>query len=118
MVNHKEASDHNLQLMKQVREEQYRTAQLTRGRRCCSTGCSVYCDAEAVTSFGGWFCVGFQDALPLGYRHHVLLFQLPLKWETQRLSSVPSLLAALAGWELACAGWRNAFPKAGLLRLL
>lgn len=30
MVNHKEASDHNLQLMKQVREEQYRTAQLTR----------------------------------------------------------------------------------------
>ncbi|NXI34715.1 CRY1 protein, partial [Galbula dea] len=30
MVNHKEASEHNLQLMKQVREEQYRTAQLTR----------------------------------------------------------------------------------------
>ncbi|RMB99515.1 hypothetical protein DUI87_24252 [Hirundo rustica rustica] len=30
MVNHKEASDHNLQLMKQVREEQHRTAQLTR----------------------------------------------------------------------------------------
>uniref|UniRef100_A0A8C2Y9J2 Cryptochrome-1-like n=1 Tax=Coturnix japonica TaxID=93934 RepID=A0A8C2Y9J2_COTJA len=30
MVDHKEASDHNLQLMKQVREEQYRTAQLTR----------------------------------------------------------------------------------------
>ncbi|XP_035745604.1 cryptochrome-1-like isoform X2 [Egretta garzetta] len=30
MVNHKEASDHNLQLMKQVREEQSRTAQLTR----------------------------------------------------------------------------------------
>ncbi|NXJ84835.1 CRY1 protein, partial [Trogon melanurus] len=30
MVNHKEASDHNLQLMKQVREEQQRTAQLTR----------------------------------------------------------------------------------------
>uniref|UniRef100_A0A8C4IXK0 Cryptochrome-1-like n=1 Tax=Dromaius novaehollandiae TaxID=8790 RepID=A0A8C4IXK0_DRONO len=30
MVNHKEVSDHNLQLMKQVREEQYRTAQLTR----------------------------------------------------------------------------------------
>lgn len=37
MVNHKEASDHNLQLMKQVREEQQRTAQLTRGERCCST---------------------------------------------------------------------------------
>lgn len=37
MVNHKEASDHNLQLMKQVREEQHRTAQLTRGKRCCST---------------------------------------------------------------------------------
>ncbi|XP_066479285.1 cryptochrome-1-like [Tiliqua scincoides] len=31
MVNHKEASNHNLQLMKQVREEQYKTAQLTRG---------------------------------------------------------------------------------------
>ncbi|XP_041345562.1 cryptochrome-1-like isoform X2 [Pyrgilauda ruficollis] len=30
MVNHKEASDHNLQLMKQVREEQHRTVQLTR----------------------------------------------------------------------------------------
>ncbi|KAM7032488.1 cryptochrome-1-like isoform 1-T1 [Acridotheres tristis] len=30
MVNHKEASDHNLQLMKRVREEQHRTAQLTR----------------------------------------------------------------------------------------
>ncbi|KAM9148517.1 cryptochrome-1-like isoform 2-T4 [Pangshura tecta] len=30
MINHKEASDHNLQLMKQVREEQYGTAQLTR----------------------------------------------------------------------------------------
>uniref|UniRef100_A0A8C3LCD2 Photolyase/cryptochrome alpha/beta domain-containing protein n=1 Tax=Chrysolophus pictus TaxID=9089 RepID=A0A8C3LCD2_CHRPC len=30
MVDHKEASDHNLQLMKQVREEQYKTAQLTR----------------------------------------------------------------------------------------
>ncbi|OWK50449.1 Cryptochrome-1 [Lonchura striata] len=30
MVNHKEASDHNLQLMKQVREEQRRTVQLTR----------------------------------------------------------------------------------------
>ncbi|KAH0618987.1 hypothetical protein JD844_018581 [Phrynosoma platyrhinos] len=30
MVNHKEVSDHNLQLMKQVREEQYKTAQLTR----------------------------------------------------------------------------------------
>ncbi|XP_061869497.1 cryptochrome-2 isoform X2 [Colius striatus] len=30
MVNHKEVSDHNLQLMKQVREEQQRTAQLTR----------------------------------------------------------------------------------------
>ncbi|XP_065603577.1 cryptochrome-1-like isoform X2 [Cyrtonyx montezumae] len=30
MVDHKEASSHNLQLMKQVREEQYRTAQLTR----------------------------------------------------------------------------------------
>uniref|UniRef100_A0A8C3XUJ5 Photolyase/cryptochrome alpha/beta domain-containing protein n=1 Tax=Chelydra serpentina TaxID=8475 RepID=A0A8C3XUJ5_CHESE len=32
MVNHKEASDRNLQLMKQVREEQYGTAQLTRGK--------------------------------------------------------------------------------------
>ncbi|XP_054032214.1 cryptochrome-1-like [Dryobates pubescens] len=31
MVNHKEVSEHNLQLMKQVREEQHRTAQLTRG---------------------------------------------------------------------------------------
>ncbi|XP_028590509.2 cryptochrome-2-like isoform X3 [Podarcis muralis] len=30
IVNHKEVSDHNLQLMKQVREEQYKTAQLTR----------------------------------------------------------------------------------------
>nr|XP_038024384.1 cryptochrome-1-like isoform X4 [Anas platyrhynchos] len=30
MVDHKEASNHNLQLMKHVREEQYRTAQLTR----------------------------------------------------------------------------------------
>ncbi|XP_050812186.1 cryptochrome-1-like isoform X2 [Gopherus flavomarginatus] len=30
MLNHKEASDRNLQLMKQVREEQYGTAQLTR----------------------------------------------------------------------------------------
>ncbi|XP_069731935.1 cryptochrome-1-like isoform X2 [Phaenicophaeus curvirostris] len=30
MVNHKEASDQNLQLMRQVREEQQRTAQLTR----------------------------------------------------------------------------------------
>ncbi|KAJ6661021.1 hypothetical protein lerEdw1_016822, partial [Lerista edwardsae] len=30
MVNHKEASTHNLQLMKQVREEQLKTAQLTR----------------------------------------------------------------------------------------
>ncbi|XP_024073555.1 cryptochrome-1-like [Terrapene carolina triunguis] len=30
MINHKEASDRNLQLMKQVREEQYGTAQLTR----------------------------------------------------------------------------------------
>ncbi|XP_068020794.1 cryptochrome-1-like isoform X2 [Melanerpes formicivorus] len=30
MVNHKEVSEHNLQLMKQVREEQHRTAQLTR----------------------------------------------------------------------------------------
>lgn len=30
MVDHKEASDHNLQLMKQAREEQHRIAQLTR----------------------------------------------------------------------------------------
>ncbi|NXX99936.1 CRY1 protein, partial [Centropus bengalensis] len=30
MVDHKEASDHNLELMRQVREEQHRTAQLTR----------------------------------------------------------------------------------------
>lgn len=87
MVDHKEASDHNLQLMKHVREEQYRTAQLTRGKRSCSTVCSACCDTEPVADgfgVGSVWC-------PLGYQYHVLFFLLLLKcfpcWHTQTLSS-------------------------------
>lgn len=44
MVNHKEASDHNLELMKQVREEQHRTAQLTRDDADDPMEIKVKCD--------------------------------------------------------------------------
>uniref|UniRef100_A0A8D2QIQ1 Photolyase/cryptochrome alpha/beta domain-containing protein n=1 Tax=Zonotrichia albicollis TaxID=44394 RepID=A0A8D2QIQ1_ZONAL len=82
IVNHKEASDHNLQLMKQVREEQHRTVQLTRGERCCST--HIPCAVAHRRSSGTWALgLGFgcfsRMLFHVGYEHHEQLFWLLLK---------------------------------------
>ncbi|XP_030329348.1 cryptochrome-2-like [Strigops habroptila] len=68
MVNHKEASDHNLQLMKQVREEQCRTAQLMRDDTADPTETKVKRDySEEPVSKGKVARMTEQTHIPAGF---------------------------------------------------